>query len=174
MTVQVKGSIYQDPPLTAVGQRLVSEGSHILKCPLKSQIAISVGGGLMEFDAEFKFAKIQNSHVEGEGGSWNLMLSSNLLKSKIPMLRVGGWVGGLMEFDTEFKFAKIQNSRVEGGGGGRLMEFDAEFKFAKIQNSHVEGGWVDGGRGLWNLMVSSNLLKFKIPMLRVGGGAHRI
>ena len=25
------------------------------------------GGGLMEFDAEFKFAKIQNSHVEGEG-----------------------------------------------------------------------------------------------------------
>ena len=69
----------------------------------------------MEFDAEFKFAKIQNSHVEGgrEGGLWNLMLSSNLLKSKIPMLRVGG---GLTEFDAEFKFAKIQNSHVEGGG----------------------------------------------------------
>ena len=63
---------------------------------------LRVGGGwgglqnlLVEFDAEFKFAKIQNSHVEGGwGGSWNLMLSSNLLKSKIPMLRVGGWVGG--------------------------------------------------------------------------------
>ena len=35
------------------------------------------------------------------------MLSSNLLKSKITMLRGGG--GGLVEFDAEFKFAKIQN-----------------------------------------------------------------
>ena len=50
----------------------------------------------MEFDAEFKFAKIQNSHVEGG---------------------VGGW-GCLAEFDAEFKFAKIQNSHVEGGVGG--------------------------------------------------------
>ena len=44
------------------------------------------------------------------------MLSSNLLKSKIPMLRVGG---GFTEFDAEFKFTKIQNSYVEGGWGGR-------------------------------------------------------
>ena len=44
------------------------------------------------------------------------MLSSNFLKSKIPMLRGGG---GLMEFDAEFKFAKIQNSHGEGGGGAR-------------------------------------------------------
>ena len=58
---------------------------------------------VMEFDAEFKFAKIQNSPVEGGGG-------------------------GFMEFDAEFKFAKIQNSHVEGGGG--LIEFDAESKFA--------------------------------------------
>ena len=42
------------------------------------------------------------------------MLSSNLLKSKISMLRVGGFT----EFDAEFKFAKIQNFYVEGGGGG--------------------------------------------------------
>ena len=107
---------------------------------LKSKISmLRVGGGqLTEFDAEFKFAKIQNSHVEGGwesgGGSQNLMLSSNLLKSKIPMLRVGGWLGG------------------------GLVEFDAEFKFAKIQNSHVEGG---GGGGSWNLMMSPNLLKKK-------------
>ena len=79
----------------------------------------------------------------GGGGSWNLMLSSNLLKSKIPMLRVGwgglvGWEGGFAEFDAEFKHAKIQNSYIEGGGG------------------------------LQNLMLSSNLLKSKIPMLRVG------
>ena len=77
------------------------------------------------------------------------------------MLRVGR--GGLTEFDAEFKFAKIQNSYVEVGG---LAEFDAEFKFAKIQNSHFEGGG-----GLQNLMLSSNLLKSKIPTLR---GAHRI
>ena len=72
------------------------------------------------------------------------MLSSNLLKSKIHMLKVGG--GGLMEFDAKFKFAKIQNSHVEGGGGGHLR----------------------------NLMPSSNLLKSKIPMLRGGGGARGI
>ena len=47
-----------------------------------------MGGGLWNFDSEFKFAKIQNSHVEG-GAHGNLMLSSNLLKSKIPILRVG-------------------------------------------------------------------------------------
>ena len=103
------------------------------------------------------------------------MLSSSLLKSKNS--HVEG--GGLTEFDADFKFAKIQNSHVEGGGGacgkiqnshvgGGLMEFDAEFKFAKIQNSRVEGGV---GGGSWNLMLSSNLLKSKIPML---GGAHRI
>ena len=61
------------------------------------------------------------------------MLSSNLLKFKIPMLRVGG---GLAEFDAEFKFAKIQNSYQNpvGGGGGawwnQLSTFDAESKFA--------------------------------------------
>ena len=78
------------------------------------------GGGVSwNFDAEFKFAIIQNSHVEGGGGgSWN--------------------------FDAEFKFAIIQNSHVEGGGGGDSWNFDAEFKFAKIQNAHVEGGWVEG------------------------------
>ena len=75
----------------------------------------------------------------------------------------GGWVGGeFTEFDVEFKFAKIQNFYV--------AEFDVEFKFAKIQNSYVEGGWVRGGSR--NLMLSSNLLKSKIPMLRVGGGGE--
>ena len=49
------------------------------------------------FDAEFKFAKIQN-----------------------PMLRMGGWGGGgiggnqFPTFDAELKFAIIQNSYVEG------------------------------------------------------------
>ena len=44
-----------------------------------------MGGGFTVFDVEFKFAKIQNSYVEG------------------------GWVGGFMEFDVEFKFANIQS-----------------------------------------------------------------
>ena len=54
-----------------------------------------------------------------------LMLSSNLLKSKISMS--GGWGGDwwnqLSTFDAEFKFAKIQNSHVWWvGGGGGLVE----------------------------------------------------
>ena len=59
---------------------------------LKSKSPMSGGGGgwwnpLPTFDAEFKFAKIQNSHVwEGRGGVGGtnfqlLMLSSHLLKS---------------------------------------------------------------------------------------------
>ena len=43
-----------------------------------------------------------------------LMLSSNLLKSKISMLRVGvGWWNQFPTFDADFKFAKIQNSHVQ-------------------------------------------------------------
>ena len=82
----------------------------------------------MEFDAEFKFAKIQNSHVEGwgGGGSWNLMLSSNLLKSKIPMLKRGGGSWNLMLSSNLLK-SKIPMLR---GGGRGFVEFDAEFKFA--------------------------------------------
>ena len=80
------------------------------------------------------------------GGSWNLMLSSNLLKSKIPIC----------------------------GRGGGFVEFDAEFKFAKIQNSHL-WGW-GGVGGSWKLMLSSNLLKSKIPICGggVGWGVHGI
>ena len=58
-----------------------------------------LAGGLTEFDVDFKFAKILISLVDGGGGegpSWNLMLSSNLLKSKIPLLRIGE----LIEFDV--------------------------------------------------------------------------
>ena len=72
------------------------------------------GGGFTEFDVEFRFAKIQNSHLWGGGGcSWNLMLSSDLLKSKIPIC---GGVGGFMEFDVEFRFANIRNSHLWRAG----------------------------------------------------------
>ena len=77
----------------------------------------------MNFDAEFKFAKIQNSHVEGGGRGTlgNLMLSSNLLKSKIPMLRVGGGGAcGILMLSSNLLKSKIPKLRVGGGG---LMEF---------------------------------------------------
>ena len=68
-----------------------------------------------------------------------LMLSSNLLKPKIPMFRVEGVSGNQFPtFDAEFKFAKIQNAHVQGGwvggrvGGNQFPTFDAEFKFANI------------------------------------------
>ena len=45
-----------------------------------------------EFDVEFRFAKIQNSHLwGGVFFSQNLMLSSDLLKSKIPICGGGGF-----------------------------------------------------------------------------------
>ena len=72
-----------------------------------------------------------------------LMLSSNLLKSKIPMLRAGVVETNFQLFDAEFKFPKIQHSHVEGGKGAcenQFPTFYAQFKFAKIQHSHVEGG----------------------------------
>ena len=57
-----------------------------------------------------------------------LILSSNLLKSKIHMSgreegRGGGrgdWWNQLSTFDAEFKFAKIQNSHFVGEGGGSI------------------------------------------------------
>ena len=64
------------------------------------------------------------------------MLSSNLLKSKIPICVCVC---------------------------GEFMEFNAEFKFAKIQNSHLcvcEGGGV-GGTNFQLLMLSPNLPKKK-------------
>ena len=77
----------------------------------------------MEFDAEFKFAKIQNSHVEGggRGGSQNLMLSSNLLKSKIPMLRVGGWGGGLWNLMLSSSLLNSKIPMLRGGGGAHRI-----------------------------------------------------
>ena len=56
-----------------------------------------------------------------------LMLSSNLLKSKIPMLRVGGWVGegGLLETNFQLLMpssnllkSKIPMFRMGGWVGG--------------------------------------------------------
>ena len=121
-----------------------------------SHLCVCVVGGVFfkEFDAEFKFPKIQNSHLWGGGrGSRNLMLSSNLLKSKIPM-------GGFREFDAEFKLAKIQNSHLWGGGSQNLM-LSSNLLKSKIP---IWGG------GLWNLMLSSDLLKSKIPICGGGGG----
>ena len=71
---------------------------------LKSKNPMLRVGGSRNFDAEFKFAEIQNSHVEGGGGvaCGNLMVSSNLLKSKIPMSGGGGGGGGGVGGGTNF------------------------------------------------------------------------
>ena len=62
----------------------------------------------------------------GRGGTnfQLLMLSPNLLKSKVPIFEgERGWWNQLSTFDAEFKFAKIQNSYVRWkGGGGMLVE----------------------------------------------------
>ena len=90
----------------------------------------------------------------GEGGVGGtnfqlLMLSSNLLKSKIPMFDWGrGEIGGtnfqLLMLSSNLLKSKIPMSDLWGGGGGcwwnQLSTFDAEFKFAKIQNSHFRLG----------------------------------
>ena len=69
------------------------------------------GNQFLTFDAESKFAKIQNSHVKGvwvgrlvETNFQLLMLSSNLLKSKIPMSSEGG----LME--TNFQLLMLSSN----------------------------------------------------------------
>ena len=74
---------------------------------------VACGNQFLTFDAEFKFAKIQHSRVEGRGWGGGLMetnfqlliLSSNLLKSKIPMLRVGG---GLVK--TNFQLLMLSSN----------------------------------------------------------------
>ena len=108
-----------------------------------------------------------------------LMLSSNLLKSKIPMSGEEGG-GGFME--TNFQLLMLSSNLLKfkipmsGGGGGhgnQFQTFDAEFKFSKIQNSYVQwggGGFVETSFQL--LMLSSNFLKSKIPMSGGGGGGE--
>ena len=63
-----------------------------------------------------------------------LMLSSNLLKSKIPMSGAGGGVGGsnfqLLMLSSNLLKSKIPMSGGRGGWWKQLSTFDAEFKFA--------------------------------------------
>ena len=68
------------------------------------------------------------------------MLSSNLLRSKIPIFRGGGLVEPT--FDAEFKFDEIHNSHFRQQGGGTNFQL---------------------------LMLSSNFLKSKIPISGGGG-----
>ena len=102
-----------------------------------------VRGGFAEFDVEFKFAKIQNSYVEGGwgwvGGSRNLMLSSNLLESKIPMLRVGGGSRNLMLSSNLLK-SKIPMLRVGGWRGVGRIRFGLGKKNYKVEIFGVGGG----------------------------------
>ena len=86
---------------------------------------------------------------------------------------MGGKWNQLSTFDAEFKFAKIQNSHFIGGWGGGedFAKFDAEFKLLKFKIPILWGGGVGDWGGLRNLMLSSNLLKSKIPILLGDRGA---
>ena len=72
-------------------------------------------GVFVEFDAEFKFAKIRNSLFFLGGGLRNLMRSSNLLKSKIPIC-LGGGVSWNLNLSSNLLKSKIPICL--GGGGG--------------------------------------------------------
>ena len=150
---------------------------------LKSKIPISGGvggagvGGFVEFDVEFKFAKIQNSHLWGDRGcggvygkSWNLMLSLNLLKSKIPICRDGGgrgWGGSRnLMLSSNLLKSKIPICGGAGGGGSQNLMLSSNLLKSKIPISAGLGGW----GGSQNLMLSSNLLKSKIPICGGMGG----
>ena len=84
-----------------VGSQLLMLGPNLQKIPNSYVQGGWKGGGLeANFDAKSKFATVPNSHVQGgwagggEVGGHFLMLSPNLLKSQIPMSRVGWQVGG--------------------------------------------------------------------------------
>ena len=95
---------------------------------LKSKVPIFGGGGggargnqFPTFVAESKFAKIQRGG--GDGTNFQLlMLSPNLLKSKVPIFGGGGGGSRGNQFPTfvaESKFAKIQR----GGGVEPISNF---------------------------------------------------
>ena len=145
---------------------------HTIKCPLKSQIPISGGGGahgnqFPTFDAVSKFAQIQNSHVQwrGGGGLWKpisnfwcwVQICSNL-KFTCPR---GGWQwgGGLMEANfqksTSNFLSPVLNWEISIlwwlGGGGGLVETNFQKSTSNFispvlnWNFHFVGG---GGGGL--------------------------
>ena len=85
-------------------------------------VGVGVWNQLPASDLESKSAKIQNflfPYVSVGGGSGInyqlLVLSLNLLKSKMSYIREGIW-NELPTFDQESKSAKIQNS-LSGGSG---------------------------------------------------------
>ena len=87
-----------------------------------------------------------------------LMLSPNLLKSKIPYMVVEA-----VSYD-QFPTFDAEPYTVGGGGDNKFPTLDAESKFIKIQKSHYSvgrgGGWLVM-TSLHLLMLSPNLLKPK-------------
>ena len=102
--------------------------------------------------SESKFAKIQISPYFGRGEGFMetnfqlLMLSPNLLKSKVPILGEGEFV------ETNFQLLLLSpnllKSRVPFWGWGGLLETNFQL-----------------------LLLSPNLLKSKVPIFWGGGGA---
>ena len=83
-----------------------------------------------------------------------LILSSNLLKSQIPMSGGGGWV--LVETNFQLlmlspNLLKFQIPMSGGGGGVGGNQFPTFGAVSKISNSHVWGG----GGGCWWKPISN-------------------
>ena len=53
------------------GSRNLMSSLNLLKSKIPMCVCVGGGGGLHGIDAEFKFAKIQNSHLWG-GGGWGV------------------------------------------------------------------------------------------------------
>ena len=111
--------------LTAEGQRLVSEGSYLLKGPLST---------------ESRNVKFQIPIFTGEWvGSQLLMLSSEMLKSKIPIF--AGGVGGVG--------VSSQLSEVNF----KISKSSPELKFPFLQVGVGEGGtW-----SAWNVVLPPSM-----------------
>ena len=84
-----------------------------------------------------------------------LMLSSNLLKSKISM---SGWVGG-------------EGRGEVGGTNFQLLMLSPNLLKSKISHVRWGGEGEVYGSNFQVLMLSSSLLKYKIPMSGGGGGS---
>ena len=102
-----------------------------------------------------------------------LLLSPNLLKSKVPILEGGVRGNQFPTFVTESKFAKIQSFHFHMGGGthgNQFPTFVTEYKFAKIQSSHFFWGGGAHGNHFATFVAESKFAKIQSSHFWGGGG----
>ena len=142
---------------------------------LKSKVPILGGGhGNPTFVAESKFAKIKSSHFFGGWGGFIeinfqlLLLSPNVLKSKVPFVFFGG---GFMEIQLLLLSPNLLKSKVPiflGEGGFMEINFQVLLLSPNVLKSKVPilGGVME----IQLLLPSPNLLKSKVSFFLGGEG----